>query len=419
MNNNKPGLFYGYIILAITFVIFLITFGTANSFGVFLEPMLKEINWTRSSISGAFSLAQIVGGIMGIVGGKIADRFGPRLIITISIVFLGAGYLLMPLVHSIWQMYLFYGLLTGIGIGGLNPPLFATVSRWFNKRRTLMMGVFTCGGIVGTIVISQLTRWLIDIRDWQFAFLVVGIVSLVVVGISAQFMKRDPQSIGQLPDGDTQPVVNPQLNAGLPTRGLSVTEAMRTGKFWLFFIANVFISIILFTVSTHLVIYTTGLNISYAFAVSLLTIISIPNIISRLVMGNVADRIGNKLTIIIGTCLMCLACVWLIFAREAWMLVIFAVIFGFAWGTCTVPMAPLIAELFGLKSLGTMLGIANMSVMIGSAVGPVLAGFIFDVRNSYQIDFILLAICAAAALVTMLLLKTKPLAIQIPGKSKY
>ncbi len=401
------------------FIIVAINLGTASSFGVFLEPMLKELGWTRSYISGAFSIAQITGGIIGIIGGRITDRVGPRLVVTISAVFLGVGYLLMPLVHSPWQMYLFYGLLSGIGAGGMGTAVYSTVPRWFTKRRTMMTGIMFTGISVGTIVISQVARWLIGIRDWQFTFLVIGIVTLVVVGIAAQFLKRDPQSIGQLPDGDIQPTVNPQINTRLSMGGLTVAEALRTREFWLYCLAYLFIFVIIPTILAHLVIYTTGLNISYIFAVSLLTIMSIPNLISRLVMGSLADRIGNKRTVIIGTCLMCLACVWLIFAKEAWMLVIFVIIFGFAWGTCTVPMYPLVAELFGLKSLGVLIGVTSISTMIGSTVGPVLAGFIYDVQKSYQLDFILLAVFAAGALVTMLFLKTNHPVSKIPGQSKY
>ena len=134
---------------------------------------------------------------------------------------------------------------------------------------------------------------------------------------------------------------------------------------------------------------------------------SIPSIISRLVMGSVSDRIGNKRTIIIGTYLLCLACVWLIFVKEAWTLVIFAIILGFALGTFYVPMFPLVAELFGLKSVGVLLGVTSISSYVGFAVGPVLAGFIYDIQKSYNLDFILLAVLAVGALVTMLFLKTK------------
>ena len=405
---KKPRIHYGYIILALSFTISAVASGFASSFGVFLEPMLDELGWTRSSISLAFSLSTLVSGVIGVVAGRLTDKLGPRIILTASAIFFGAGYLLMSLVHDPWQMYIFYGVLNGIGIAAAIVPLSSTAIRWFTRRRSLVIGIIASGVSVGTIISSQLAGWLISIMDWRFTFIVIGIINFVVIVVCAQFLKRDPQSIGQLPYGEAE--FHPETSIKPASTGLTLTQALRKVQFWLFFAANFFASMSIFTVLAHIVIHARGLEIPNTSAVSLLSFISITGIISRMTMGPVADRIGNRTTITMGILLLLISLVWLIFSTDYWMLVIFALVFGFAWGTFYVPTSPLNAELFGVKSVGAILGVSTLSFSIGATIGPTLAGYIFDVQHSYRLDLILLAAFAFVALMLMLVLlrKQKP-----------
>ncbi|MFC1937989.1 MFS transporter, partial [Chloroflexota bacterium] len=134
---NKPRIFYGYIIIAAAFCIIGLNMGTNRSFGVFLEPVLSEFGWSRAVISGAFTLCLVVSGLLAIVAGRLTDRFGPRLVVIVCALFMGSGYLLMSQVSNIWQLYLFYGVLGGIGMSGFMAPLSSLVARWFVKRRSL------------------------------------------------------------------------------------------------------------------------------------------------------------------------------------------------------------------------------------------------------------------------------------------
>ena len=399
---KKTSIFYGYIIVAASFIIIAIGLGTNSSFGVFLEPMLNEYGWTRSSISGAFSLSQIIGGTIGIIAGRLTDKLGPRLVLTASALFLGAGYLLMPLVHSPWQLYLFYGLLSGIGIAGPVVPLYTTTIRWFNRHRALMVGIVSAGMSTGTIIVSQLAGWLISIRDWRFAFTIIGIINLVIIGVAAQFLKRDPQSIGQLPYGN---IDNIDSNDKQLSKGFTLRQALSDRQFWVLFTANLLTALAIFTVIAHIVIHATGLQISRFSAVSLLTYISITSALSRMVMGNTAEKFGNRRTITIGMALMSVSLVWLLFSSELWMLILFSLVFGFAWGTFFTPVTPLTAELFGLESLGVISGSLNISITFGATIGPVLAGYIYDIQKSYRPDFIMLVVTTFVAAVLMLTLR--------------
>ncbi len=399
---KKTGIHYGYIILALSFLINVVASGIGSSFGVFLEPMLDSLGWTRSSISLAYSLCTLVSGVVGIAAGRLTDKLGPRIILTASAIFFSTGYLLMPLVHKPWQMYIFYGILNGIGFAGTIVPLSSIAIRWFARRRALVIGIISSGVSIGTIIFSQLAGWLISIRDWRFTFIVMGIINLVVIVVCAQFLKRDPQSAGQLPYGEAE--FHPETSIKPADTGFTLVQSIGKVQFWLFFAANVLASISIFTVMAHIVIHARGLEIPNASAVTLLTFLSITSIISRMTMGPVADRIGHRITITMGMSLILISLVWLIFSTNYWMLVLFTLVFGFAWGTVFVPMTPLTAELFGVKSAGTIIGVMNLSIAVGATIGPTLAGYIYDIRLSYRLDFILIAVFAFIAVMLMLVL---------------
>ena len=148
----KYGFYYGYIIVIAIFITMVFAFGSNFAFGVFFKPVQDEFNLTRAMTAGAFSLCMIVQGIIGTVMGCLTDRFGPRLVMTASGILLGIGYLLMAQVNSLWQLYVFYGVIIGIGMSSGYVTLLSTTARWFNKRRNLMTGIVLIGMSIGTLL---------------------------------------------------------------------------------------------------------------------------------------------------------------------------------------------------------------------------------------------------------------------------
>jgi MFS family permease len=156
----EPKLFYGYVIVLISFLALMLQVGSRNAFGVFLKPMLTDLELTRGSISGAFSLSSFITGSVGILMGRLLDKLGPRSIITICGLFMGIGYLLMPLVTTTWQLYLVYGVIIGIG-STVYVPAMSTVVRWFKTRRNIMTAIVGTGTSIGTLIAPLLADWLI------------------------------------------------------------------------------------------------------------------------------------------------------------------------------------------------------------------------------------------------------------------
>ena len=399
--NRQPRFFYGYIVALAAFFIMTITWGAAYSFGVFFKPVLAEFGWTRAMTSAAFSLYMLMHGFFSIVTGRLNDRVGPRVLMTVCGFLLGLGYLLMSRISAIWQLYLFYGMIIGIGVSGSYVPLVSTVARWFVKRRGLMTGLIVSGIGLGTIIVPPIASRLIATYDWRISYVIVGTTALVLLMIAAQFLKRDPGQIGQLPYGADEVK---QESLKLEARGLSLQQAIHTRQFWLLFILLFCFGFGLQTVMVHIVPHATDLRISAATAANILAIIGGLSIAGRVIMGSVADRIGNKLALTISFILMLVALSWLLAAKEVWMLYLFAVVFGFGYGGMVVAESPIVAELFGLSSHGVILGIVSFAWTIGSAIGPVMAGHIFDTAKSYQPAFLVCAILSAIGIVLAILL---------------
>lgn len=198
VKDSKPKFFYGYIIVGAGFVISLLTVGTYTSFGVFFKPLSSEFGWTRAMTSGAYSLNMILWGSLSIITGRLNDRFGPRIVITACGFIFGAGYLLMSRISALWQFYLFYGVIIAIGLSGCFTPIASTITRWFTKRRGLATGIVISGIGVGTIIIPPLASQLISIYGWRTSYTILGITTLVLLIISAQFLRRDPGQTGQI-----------------------------------------------------------------------------------------------------------------------------------------------------------------------------------------------------------------------------
>ncbi len=403
---GKSGFYYGYIVVLAAFFILAVIWGTYSSFGIFFESLLVEFGWTRAMTAGAFSLSSLLFGLFCIVTARLSDRFGPRRVIGACGFILGSGYLLMSQVNTMWQLYLFYGLLIAIGMSAYIAVL-SIVARWFVRRRGLMTGVVFSGMGLGTVIFPPLSSRLISTYDWRLSFIVVGIIALVLMVPAAQFLRRDPRQTGQLPYGENKVE---QESSGSKVSGFSFQEAIHTRQFWLVCGMYFVFLFSLVTVMVHIVIHATGLGISAVNAANILAIIGALFIAGVNVIGVTGDRLGNKSAFAISFMLMAIAFLWLLPARETWMLYLFAGIFGFAFGGMQVLFSPMVAELFGLRSHSVILATCNFAGAIGAVAGPILAGYIFDLTGSYALAFLICAIIATTGVIATLLLR--------PGSSK-
>ncbi len=402
IGNRKPKFFYGYIVVAATFCVMVMAGGLWAIFGVFFEPMLAEFGWTRATLSGAASLRLFITTRLGIAGGRLTDKFGPRSFATVCGLFLGLGFFLMSRISTTWQLYLVFGVIIGIGMSGVWIPMISTISRWFVKRRVMMTGIVLSGASLGSIIMPPLASWLIITYGWRTSYTIVGLVAMIVIISATQFVKRDPAQIGQLPDGENGVKA---ASLDLPTRSLSLREAIHTRQFWL--VCAIFSSLWFsaMPIWVHIVIHAIDLGIPAISAANILVIMGGAGIAGRILIGSVTDRIGEKQALLIGFTLMLISFLWLLAAKELWALNLFAVIFGFGIASLVVLQPALISGLFGLGSLSVIMGSVEFVSTTFSTPSAIVAGYIFDITGSYQLAFLIFAGVSIIGFMLSLLLR--------------
>ena len=402
MSEKKPGYYYGYVIVAAGLMTSWLIIGTQNTFGVFLKPLSFELGWTRAATTGAFSVCFLVFGLTSIIAGRLTDRFGPRVVVTVCGLVTGLGYLLMSQVNSVWQLYLYLGIIIGAGMSAGDTPVLATVARWFVKKRGMAFGITKAGVGIGILAMPPLASWLILSYGWRNAYIIIGLICLVGIVSVAMFLKRDPAQIGQLPYGATKEVAN---DVDFIVRHYSLREAIGSRQFWQFSISWFIVSFCAMTVLVHIAPRATDIGISATVAAAILGAIGGFSIVSRVMAGIISDRIGNKATFIIGLLFLTTSLIGVQFAREAWMFFLFAAVYGIAHGAMYTIFTPLLAALFGLEAIGSIVGVFIFAGTLGGSIGPILAGRIFDVTESYQMAFLLCLALSIIALILMSFLK--------------
>lgn len=359
---------------------------TFFSFGIFLKPITTQFGWERGAFSIAISITMLLGGSLGILAGRLSDRHGPRLLVTISGFLTGIGFLLMSQISALWQVYLIFGCLIAVGGAGCVIPITSTIPRWFATKRGIALGLTWTGIAIGGIVGPILAQSLISGQGWRFAYIALGLINLTLIPLLAQALRRDPQQIGARPYGESEVRQN-EIPGGIMKGSLSLRQAVRIRHYWflgsllpcIFFINQVIL--------THLVPHAIDIKIAPAIAATIISILGAANLIGRNLAGFVSDRIGARLYL--SVCL-------------------FVVIYGVAQGGIPISHTLVIGDLFGLQYLGAIMASTMVMGSIGGALGAPLAGGIFDVNGSYHWAFIIcLALSTLAFILSIFLLRSR------------
>lgn len=397
---KTPRFFYGYVIVAAALLIDMIMAGVHFTFGVFFKPVSSEFGWTSAATSGAFTFYSIAHGVLYIVTGRISDRFGPKPMMIVSGLFFGLGFFLMSTISNIWQLYCYYFLIA-IGISGGFVPLMSTIARWYEKRRGLMTGLVLAGGGLGQAIFPQIGTWLIAAFEWPMAYRIYGVAILVMVIILALFLRKEPAQMGLSPYGAT----SDKKNADTVSTGLSFSEVIHTGRWWLFFVSIILFQVGLGVMVVHAINYGIDLGMSAAAAAGIVTTFAGVGIAARVFFGAVVDRVGGKRVMAIGCFFLGISLLGISATRSVGLYYAFATVFGLGFGASISSFSPLTAQLFGLRFHGVIFGVATFGATIGSGIGPLIAGAIFDATNSYSPAFIIAGILSLAAFVGILFLK--------------
>ena len=436
-----PGrVFYGWVIVGSAFTILCIAYGVQFTFGVFMPYVSADTGWSRGALSLPYSVYVFIYSALGMLSGRLTDRWGPRVVLTTGSCLLGSGIMLMSRVGSLWQVYLVFGVLAALGMSAAYVPCNATVVRWFLHKRGLALSITSSGASFGMFIFPPLTTALITAYGWRGAYLILGTLAVCMIAGCATFVVRDPEKMGLHPDGGLEQPL-PEKTADFVPRATSVTkgsqesefsegahraepaiqdftlaDARRTGAFWLMNVIFTLTWVVVFMPMVHIVPFAIDLGITPYRAAMTISVIGFAGFAGRLGIGTLSDRFGRIVTL--GICLLLQALSFAGFTISSGLGLLYpaAAVFGFSYGGVTALFPALVGDFFGLVEVGAIVGFIFALAGAPAAFGPLIAGYIYNVTHSYNTAFELSAALNLAALLLLFWLK-KPEKPAFPNAS--
>ena len=358
--------------------------GLMFSFGLFFDVFEEEFGWSRTILSGSTSLAFLVMGLLAYFVGRLSDRYGPTVVLGTTGLLYGVGYALISIVGEPWQLVALFGICIGLGLSTHDVVTLSTIARWFEGRRGMMTGVVKVGTATGQMVLPLLAALLMAVVGWRYAALALGYAGAALLLIAAFSMRSPPKSRTSARPADSL--------------GPAPANVRRSRAFWTLCAAQFLFFPSLVTVPLHIAVHGIDLGMTRTTAAILLTLIGGASIVGRLTVGTFVDRIGGRNAYILSLVPLVAGLLALLVVETHGPLFAAVAVYGFAHGGLFTVVSPTVAEFFGTRAHGAIFGGIVFFGTLGAAVGPVLAGRIFDVTGSYEYAFTGLAVMGAIAL---------------------
>ena len=392
-------IFYGYWILLGTFLLHGMASGIYfYGFSVFYTPIQREFGWSSAVTSGAVSLSRLEGGVEEPLVGYLVDRYGARRLLALGVVMTGLGFIAMLYVDSVLMLYLVYGGLLSIGYNtGFSHAMTSMITHWFKRKRSRAMGVYAiAAGIGGALLVPMLAKS-ITVNGWRMTAIYCGL-AFWVVGIPFTFVFRDkPEDMGLLPDGDAS---NPDTAKAEPTghvapeKTASVKDALKSPVFVRLLLAESFRTFLLGSLVLHQIPHLITIGIAEEKAASILGLMILISIPGRVIFGTLGDFLNKRLLLTAIMIIQALGVLIFAYASNIVHVYAFLVIYGLAYGGAIPLLMAFRGELFGRERFATISGAMAPFRMIGNVVGPVFAGYVFDVTGSYRFAFLVFVLLA-------------------------
>jgi MFS family permease len=397
----KAGLFYGWVVVASTFMVLCVGFGVTYAFNAFFLPLQQAYGATRGETSLVFSIAGFLYFALGAISGPMADRWGPRPIVAAGVLITTAGLALASQAQTLWQIYAAYGIGVGVGVGFAYVPAIAAVQKWFVRKRGLASGLAVSGIGAGTLVLPPLAALIVADMGWRAAYLALAFIMLAVGAVAALLLDDQPELRGVGPDGlPPQPVT---AASAASARSFTFSQAIRSRPFWVLYFGCSFSGLALFVPFVHLTPYATDNGVETKTAVLLISIIGIGSIFGRFAFGGIADRFGRRVGLALMFAGLTAMMLWWSISTQAWALMLFAALFGAFYGGFVALIPAMTADYFGVRHVSSIIGVLYTSVAFGTLFGPTVAGYAFDLTGSYYFAILGAAAFMFVAVLFMLL----------------
>lgn len=381
---ERRGLHYGWVVVALTLLVVTTAAGVRSAPGVLIRPLESDFAWSRGQISLAIALSLVTYGLAAPFSARVTERFGLRGMMLGFLTISGIGLALSTTIAQLWQLHLLWGIVVGLGTGGVATVLGATVANtWFTEKRGLVVGMTGGASSAGTLIFLPLLVFVTSEFGWRAALALLAVVMLaVILPLTFLLMRSRPADLGLQTYG---------MRADAPRVALDETlvpmrQALRTADFWLlsstFFVCG-FTTIGL--IGSHFIPHATEHGFTEAQAAGILSAIGAMNVIGTTLSGWLCDRYPPRILLAGYYLFRALSLLALPFITTLPFMSLFAIVFGLDYIATVPPTVMLTAQRFGRRSVGTIYGWITFTHMVGGATASYFAGYIHDVSGDYAI----------------------------------
>jgi predicted MFS family arabinose efflux permease len=363
-----------------------ITIGTGFSYGTLVLPLSRDVGVGQGAASGVFAVTIMVFFLLGAPIGMVSDRFGARPVLLVGAVAAGAGLAVTAGATGVATVYLAHGLLVGLAMACTFIPLTVVVSAAFERHRSLAVGVAVSGIGMGTLVMAPLTAVLIDAVGWRQAYVVLAVAAAATLLACTALLPGAPTAASHAYGTGPRPTLR---------------SSLRSPDYRLLYVAQVLLSVAVFTPFVHLPAYAEESGVDPVSAAGLVGLIGAASVLGRLALGPVADRLG-----LLTTYRLCYVAISLSFLFWLWPvggypgLLAHAAVFGVGYGGFVTLLPGVLAARFGLTQLGGLLGLVYTANVIGAGLGPLLTGLLIE-DHGYAVPGAAALACGAVAVMVL------------------
>jgi MFS family permease len=404
---------YAWVVLGVLIVIMIAAGGLRSAFGVFIKPIEAELGWSRTSLSIAAALSLLLYGALAPFAGRAADIWGARTVFTAALALMVIGALASAYMTRLWHLYVASGILMALGAGGATlTSAVPLLTRWFDKRRGLVMGVAGAAMSAGQLVVIPLATWLTLTVGWRQSYLWLGLgLVVLILPLGAALLRNDPRDHGLEPYGATPAVRASGAAPASAIARVTISEAMQAPAFWLlvssYFICGYTTGGL---IGTHLIPHAVEHGFTEMVAAQALGVMGATSIFGSIASGWICDHFGRKGPLAWYYLLRGVSLLFLLGVSDVASLDLFAFVLGLNWFSTVPPTTTLTANIFGRASVGELSGWIFLSHQSGAALAASMGGWIHDATGSYSWAFISGALLAFVAAGLTLAIREEPAA---------
>ncbi len=396
--------FYGWRIVGVSFTTeFTVSAIGGATVSLFFIPMRDSLGWSITTLTAAVAIRAIAGMVSGPFIGMILDRHGPRVFMTAGAAVTGVALMVLMGVQERWQFWLIFAVvgLVGMGEPGNIAPTVA-LAKWFVRMRGRAMAISTQGQLLGGVVMTPIIAFLLVEIGWRPTWVLLGLFVLVInVPLTAAFMRRQPEDMGLLPDGDTAEDISSVVDRSQVDieESWSAPEALRTSTFWLLTLGFNFILFATISIVYHQVLYFTGEGLSTMLAIYVLMGSMLGGVLSRVLWGWLVEIFSMRLCLTAIALFRAIGTLSLIVVPFPWNIAPFLAFWGFLGGAVGLLLPLSFANYYGRAFQGRIQGILRPLLGISIVIGPISLAVLFDITGTYTLSFGVAAVLAWCSVV--------------------